>query len=207
MTKIEAFDRHSVEYDQWFIRNKDVYLSELNMLRDLIPPRGFGVEIGVGTGRFASPLGVEIGVEPSWNMAFLSKQRNLQVVRAVAENLPFRSRVFDFALMVTVICFVDDLLMVFKEAYRVLKNNGFIVVGFIDRDSQLGRRYQLRKKHSGFYKNAVFYATETVTWYVEKTGFEIVKVKKTIPVDTKKVKTLRGDSFDGFVVLKAVKKE
>jgi SAM-dependent methyltransferase len=48
-----------------------------------------GVEIGVGTGLFAVPLGILIGVEPSPRMAELARYRGIEVLENVAEELPF----------------------------------------------------------------------------------------------------------------------
>ena len=128
MPKIESFEKYSKEYDEWFIRNKTIYLAELKVIKSLIPSGKTGAEIGVGTGRFALPLGIKVGVEPSKKMVEIARDRGVQVYKAVAEELPFNSETFDFALMVTTICFVDDLLKSFNEIHRVLKPNGFIVL-------------------------------------------------------------------------------
>ena len=48
------------------------------------------MEIGVGSGRFAQPLGVKIGIDPSRNMLKFAKERGIQVIRGGGENLPFK---------------------------------------------------------------------------------------------------------------------
>ncbi len=53
------------------------------------PLVGKGVEIGVSTGRFAEPLGIEIGVEPSKRMRETAKKRGIQVVGGIPEKVPF----------------------------------------------------------------------------------------------------------------------
>jgi len=65
MPRIESFEVYSQEYDNWFVRNKDIYHAEINAIKQVIPKNKKGVEIGIGTGRFALPLGIKIGVEPS----------------------------------------------------------------------------------------------------------------------------------------------
>ncbi len=62
----------------------------------------------MGTGRFAVPLGIKIGVEPAAAMAIMAQRRGIKVYRAVAEALPFRSDSFDLVVMVTVLCFLRD---------------------------------------------------------------------------------------------------
>jgi len=48
--------------------------------------------------------------------------------------------------MVTTVCFVDDVLKAFKECFRVLKNSGTILIGFVDRESTIGKIYQANKR-------------------------------------------------------------
>ncbi len=51
------FDKYNKKYDAWYDRNKFAYLSELEAIKRVLPEKGYGVEIGVGSGRFAAPLG------------------------------------------------------------------------------------------------------------------------------------------------------
>lgn len=83
-----------------------IYESELNAIKSFIPSGLYGVEIGIGTGRFAVPLGVRVGIEPANNMAEIARSHGINVLDGIAENLPLDSGEFDFVLMVTVICFL-----------------------------------------------------------------------------------------------------
>jgi len=79
-------------------------------------------------------------------MTEISKKHGIKVYEGVAERLPLGDKTFDFVLFVTTICFVDDLTKSFQEAHRVLKTDGFIIVGFVDKESELGIRYQLKRE-------------------------------------------------------------
>src|SRR5690606_16354886 len=118
--------------------------------------------IGVGTGRFAKPLGIAIGIDPSLKMLARARNRGVGVVCRVAEALPFRDEVFDHALIVTTICFVDDARAMLAEARRVLRPEGAVVIGFIDRTSRLGRHYEAHRDESVFYRDAVFFSADEV---------------------------------------------
>ncbi len=83
-----AFDQNTLEYDQWFEKHSTVYKSEILAIQQAIPQNKKGIEIGVGTGRFAKHLNIKFGVEPSENMAKVAEQRGIKVYRAYAENLP-----------------------------------------------------------------------------------------------------------------------
>ena len=123
MPKTKPFDRYWKRYEEWFEKNKYVYLSEVKCLEKLIPKKGTGMEVGIGSGRFALPFGIKIGIEPSEKMANICLKKGIFVVKGVAENLPFFDESFDYILMVTTVCFVDDIMKSFSEVYRVLKGN------------------------------------------------------------------------------------
>ncbi len=147
---IDVFEKSAQEYDDWFDRNKPVYQSELLAIKAFLPRTGRGLEIGVGTGRFAGPLGMEVGVEPARAMAEIARNRGIKVCQAYAEELPFGKAVFDYVLMVTVLCFFQDPLRALTEARRVLKPQGRLIIGMIDPDTPLGRSYEQKKAENKF---------------------------------------------------------
>src|SRR3990170_8606435 len=120
MTKNSAkvFDRNWEDYEDWFERHKSIYSSELKALRKNIP-EGLGLEIGVGSGRFAQPLGAKIGIDHSKNMLKLAIKRSIEVILGTGENLPFKDLTFDFVLVIVTVCFVENPVSVMKEAGRV----------------------------------------------------------------------------------------
>jgi ubiquinone/menaquinone biosynthesis C-methylase UbiE len=90
-----------------------------------------------------------------------------------AEALPFASQTFDFALIVTTICFVDSPGAMMAEARRVLRRNGTLIVGFIDRESPLGQHYRRHQTESIFYQDAVFYSVADVEGLLRRAGFAV----------------------------------
>jgi len=206
MPRTDPFEKHSDRYDEWFDKNRDVYHAELEAVRQLIPsPKAKGLEVGVGSGRFAAPLGIRIGVEPSERMSAKAVGRGIRVFRAVAEDLPFSDCQFDFVLMVTTICFVDDVLTSFKEAHRVLKPCGCIIVGFVEREGELGKRYRDRRNASVFYEEATFLSTQEVCQCLRDAGFGSLTFKQAlIPGNTPDM-IQDGCDRGAFVVVRAVK--
>lgn len=170
-SKRAPFVRHHRRYENWFERHGPAYLSELLAVRALLPWKGRGLEIGVGTGRFAGPLGVGIGIDPAAEMLGYARGRGIAVARAVSEALPFADAVFDYALIVTTICFVDDPRGMLREAARVLRPGGELVIGFIDRESPLGQRYQAHQAENVFYRDATFYSAAEVEALLGEAGF------------------------------------
>jgi ubiquinone/menaquinone biosynthesis C-methylase UbiE len=206
---MSVFDRFYRKYDAWYDKNRFVYLSELEALKSVVPKYANGLEIGVGTGRFAVPLGIRVGVEPSFEMAFLAKERGVEVFQSTAEQLPFPDLSFDFAVMVKTICFLDNIETAFGEVYRVLKTNGQLVIGFVDKNSSLGKLYQKNKAQSVFYSVANFYSTDEVVSYLRKTGFSGFAFRQTLFHDLREIKkvepVITGCGKGSFVVINAKK--
>ncbi len=204
MAKIAPFEDFSEEYDAWFAKHKDKYEAELRALRCFIPTNGNGLEVGVGSGKFAAPLGIKTGVEPSDKMADKARKLGIHVLPGIAEDLPVPDNSFDFVLMVTTICFVDDLKKSFQEAFRVLKKDGDIVIGFIDKDSELGKIYRANKDKSRFYKIAEFFSAEEVLACLSEAGFGNFETRQTIfPENTQQIEN--GFGTGSFMVIKGSK--
>lgn len=161
----------------------------------------------MGSGKFAVPLGIKTGVEPSPQMAKRSRKLGIKVIEAVAENLPFGNEEFDFVLMVTAVCFFDNVEQAFKEAYRVLKPKGSIIVAHIDRESKLGRQYELNKGNSKFYKEATFYSPTELTEYLQSAGFSNFQYRQTVfAYQNETIQPVESGFGNGsFVVIKGVK--
>jgi ubiquinone/menaquinone biosynthesis C-methylase UbiE len=210
MPGVNEFDKNVDQYEQWFVDNPLAYVSELRAVRELVPTNSNGIEIGLGTGRFAAPLGITRGIEPSRSMAELARKKGIEVVAGVAEHLPFTDNEFGFVLMVTTVCFLDDMDMALREVRRVLKPGGALVIGFVDRDSPLGKDYQARKDTSAFYQHATFYTTKDIAAALEKAGFGAFEYRQTLfqPLETMaEVEPVKeGYGQGSFVVVRAEKK-
>ena len=206
MPRTAPFEAHHHRYDDWFVRHAAAYQSELLAVRALLPWRGLGLAIGVGTGRFAAPLGVQVGIDPAREALNYAANRGILTVQAIAEALSFSGSSFDYALSVTTICFVDDATAMLTEAYRVLKPGGELVIGFIDRTSNLGQYYLAHQAENVFYREATFYSADEVEHLLRDTGFTkpvwVQTLSKTLE-ETDEIEPLRAGYGQGaFVVVK-----
>jgi ubiquinone/menaquinone biosynthesis C-methylase UbiE len=130
-------------------------------------------------------------------------------VQGIAEFLPFKGARFDYALIVTTICFVDDPKALLAEAYRVLKPGAPLVIGFINRTSALGRYYLDHRADNIFYRNAIFYSAAEVGSLLLEAGFSKNLWGNTLSMslnEFKEIECFRGGLGQGaFVVVKATK--
>lgn len=182
MIKTLPFDEHVAEYEEWYEKYPFVFQSEVEAIRELLPAGKniYGIEVGLGTWRFASELGIKEGIEPSANMRALALKRGIDVLSAEAEHLPYKDMHFDFVLMAFCISYFEDLSTAFSEARRVLKNGGTLIVGFINKDSLIGKYYEQRKPESVFYRQANFYSVKRITSELKKLGFKNFQYSQTL---------------------------
>jgi SAM-dependent methyltransferase len=207
--RVAPFEAHHQRYEAWFGKHEAAYISELLALRPFVPWEGRGLEIGVGSGRFAAPLGVQVGLDPSGAMLAYAAVRGIEVVEGTAEALPFADCSFDHALVVTTLCFVDSPAEMLAEAHRVLKPGGRLVIGFIDRESALGQDYLAHKFENVFYREATFYSADEVARLLTDGGFAIDGWGQTLALplaETREIEPLRaGRGQCAFAVVAATK--
>lgn len=199
------FSISAAEYDQWFARHPLLFESELAALKQAVPQSGRGIEIGVGTGRFAEQLGVATGIDPAPGMADIAKSRGIDVKIASAERIPFPTESFDFALLVTVDCFLKNMNTAFVEIARILKADGAIIVGMIDRTSWLGLLYSGKQSSNKFYSGAHFHSPDEVSAALRFAGFTECEFWQTLLHSTESQieKPECGHGLGGFVVIRA----
>jgi ubiquinone/menaquinone biosynthesis C-methylase UbiE len=212
LPKTEPFEKHFDQYEDWFVQNRYAYQSEIEAVRYHLPADGRGMEIGVGSGLFAEPFGILYGVEPSVTMRKQALKRGVKnVVDGVAEKLPFDNHFFDFALMMTTICFIDDAKQAFREAWRVIKPDGKLIIGFVDKNSSIGKLYKKHKNENVFYRDAIFYSVDQVAGFLNQNHFYGLKYTQTIfrmldeikkPEEVKK-----GYGEGSFVVVSGIKRD
>ena len=203
---LNAFDSRAADYDEWFDRHPVIFQNELKALKKAIPGGGKGIEIGAGTGRFASAIGIPVGIEPSQSMANIAMTRGITVINAKAELLPFHSESFDYVVMVTTVCFLDDIPKAFREAYRIIKRKGRFIAAIIDKESKLGKQYEAEKETNPWYRDAHFHTVGEITGMLQASGFTSFEYWQTLFNNIEqKEEVLPGYGQGSFVVISAGK--
>lgn len=212
---LQLFEQLVERYDAWYESDigKVAFPIEVECLQPLLSglPKPW-LEVGVGTGRFAQAFGVEIGIDPAFRPLQLARQRKVLAIQAIGEKLPFREASLGAVLIVVTLCFVDDPLSLLKEANRVLREDGALVLGMVFADSPWGEFYKLKAKLGHPFYSAANFLTRTKTQnLLEKAGFKIIAARSALR-QTPSDETLHpetpteGDCMDaGFVAWKAVK--
>jgi SAM-dependent methyltransferase len=154
----------------------------------LAKTRGRVLEVGIGTGLsfpHYPPVDELVGVEPSEPMLRRARRRaeelgrQVELVSASAEHLPFEAASFDTVVMLAVLCTVDEPEQAVREIRRVLRPDGrFLFLEHVRSPDPKRARWQDRLERpwgviaGGCHPNRPTLAT------IEGAGFELVDLEQ-----------------------------
>jgi len=142
------------------------------------------LDVGAGDGSYAieaaalGALVTGVDVEPVMLGAAAERaaerQLNVRFVPGRVEALPFEDATFDVVLAVTVLCFVQDPSIAFREMARVLRPGGRLVVGELGRYSLWAASRRVRGwLDSRTWKNAHFWSRAELKRDVRDVGLRV----------------------------------
>ncbi|MFX0560374.1 class I SAM-dependent methyltransferase [Tepidibacillus infernus] len=150
------FDAFAKDYDTWYQTKLGNFVDrvEKELIESLASPKqGEKVlDIGSGTGTYSLWLARKglnvIAIDQSVEMMKVAKEKAEAEKLSIdwnlgdAHYLPFLGNSFDLVISVTAIEFMDQPQLVLREAMRVLKPNGRLVVGLLTKKSPWGELYR-----------------------------------------------------------------
>lgn len=207
------FDSLASVYDAWFEKEgKLIFTIEVKAFQEVLSFLSKPwLEVGVGSGRFAQALGIETGIDPSVNLLEMARSRGIDGYLARGEDNLFKEDAFGTVFLIVTLCFVDSPIAVLKQAHRILRPRGKIVLGLVLRESPWGQFYLAKKEEEHrFYRYATFYSYQQVKELLEHTGFAIEKVISTLfqrPGEVNEMEPVRQGFYAdaGFTVVLAGK--
>ncbi|MGC9308396.1 MAG: bifunctional hydroxymethylpyrimidine kinase/phosphomethylpyrimidine kinase [Thermoplasmatota archaeon] len=219
-----AFEGSAADFDAWFDKNRNVFQSELLAEKELLLHPENAVSIGVGSGLFASHLGIKYGVEPAEDMAERARKRGISVKIGTAEEVPYPDEQFDTVLLSTVLSYVKDPQRAVDEAYRILKPGGHVVVSFLAREGSYALLYEsayLRGHHDPaisprhpyplpFIRGARWLTVADATSLLRTAGFTALRFVQTLRrhpkyTDEQVEKPIEGYKEGDFIVVRGRK--
>jgi ubiquinone/menaquinone biosynthesis C-methylase UbiE len=132
----KTYDQFAPQYDAVMRPLERWFLTRLRTQTfDLLPRNARIIELGAGTGRnfvFYPAETSGVASEPSGEMLKIAKDRKrpeaVTLVQSRAEELPFKSAVFDAAFATLVFCSVTSPAKAFAELRRVVRSGGTILL-------------------------------------------------------------------------------
>lgn len=144
-----GFDQYASLYDEWFLNNTNVLLSELRLVAHTLKDGGRILSVGCGSGLFEKLLRDEYditvaeGIEPSAEMAAIATKRGLSVTVVSAEDADYGKHRFDTIIFNGSPSYIDDLPAVLHKVYDALPSGGRVVLIDVPKESSYGILYNL----------------------------------------------------------------
>ncbi|MBW4827539.1 MAG: class I SAM-dependent methyltransferase [Clostridiaceae bacterium] len=169
------FDNEAMLYDEWYKTKMGNFVDEVETkcVFDLlkIKPGTKVLDVGCGTGNFSMKLarmGCKVtAIDISEEMLKVGKTKakkenlDIQFYNMNVYDLQFEANCFDAVISVTAFEFIKDTKRAIEEMFRVLNDNGQMVIGTINKDSQWGDMYLSKEfQENTVFKYAVFKTEE-----------------------------------------------
>lgn len=182
------------------------------------------LEVGAGTGNVTAFLNAFTNVtlsDISEKMCETAKKKyNCSVVCCDAENLKFPDGTFDTVIASEVIYYLDHPELFIKEAFRVLKKGGRLLISSANDDMRIYDIIRNLIRSFGFKRmyfddgNRNFIKLKTLTELLTRNGFIIKRAEKIVPIPSKlfhKINLMLEHTFlnyfGAFIIVIAEKKE
>lgn len=148
------FDDYAEQYDQWFMANQNVFLSELALVQASLKDADVTqvLSVGCGTGLFEEYLhrkyGLPLfsGVEPSADMAAIARKRGLDVTMGTAETVSLTADAYDTIYFNGSSSYIKDLKTAYQNVLPALKSGGKFILFDVPKESAYCLLYMLAKQ-------------------------------------------------------------
>lgn len=199
------------QYDRWIDKYPAVFQSKLLAIKAVWPggEQLISVEIGTVSGRLAAALCIHEGLQTATGLETAAEQIPVATIPGLAEDLPYGNEQADVILMNGCISHVKDVPRALKEAHRVLKPGGTLILSFIDRNSELASHYETHLSQGAFRPCARLYTAEEVQTLLNQAGFQQLNFSQTLfgrlPTITGVQEPRPGHGEGSFIVVKCTR--
>ena len=146
----QKFDGYADKYDEWFMKNENLFTSELRLfekvLGDITGKKLLSV--GCGSGLFESYIDSSNidGIEPSEDMGQIAIKRGVNVIKfGLIEDVELPDNEYDIIYFNGSSSYMEDLKPVYEKSLRALKKNGKLILLDVPKESAFGFMYLLGK--------------------------------------------------------------
>ncbi len=146
----QKFDGYAAQYDEWFMKNENLFTSELKLFQTVLGDiEGKKLlSVGCGSGLFESYIdcsNVE-GIEPSKDMGQIAEKRGVNVIfYGVIEDADLPEERYDIIYFNGSSSYLEDLKPVYEKCLKALKAGGKLILLDVPKESAFGFMYLLGK--------------------------------------------------------------
>lgn len=151
MTEVkQKFDGYAAKYDEWFMKNDNLFTSELRLFKKALGDiEGKKLlSVGCGSGLFESYIdssNIE-GIEPSEDMGQIAVKRGVNVIKfGLIEDVDLPEAAYDIIYFNGSSSYMEDLVPVYEKSLRAIKDGGKLVLLDVPKESAFGFMYLLGK--------------------------------------------------------------
>jgi ubiquinone/menaquinone biosynthesis C-methylase UbiE len=162
------FDQVANTYELWYQDHVGKIVDKLEcslVFKHLAPSRGSLIlDAGCGTGIYSRRLAKKgnyvVGIDASEEMLQIAKNKPthegpaIEYIKGDLHYLPFKDRIFDSVVCIAALEFCRDAQQVVHELGRVLKPQGQLVFGVLNKESAWMKEIMLSSKSSSIYSHA-----------------------------------------------------
>ena len=146
----QKFDGYAAKYDEWFMKNENLFTSELRLFKRVLGDiEGKKLlSVGCGSGLFESYMdctNVE-GIEPSEDMGKIAEKRGINVIKyGLIEDVDLPESYYDIVYFNGSSSYMEDLTPVYEKSLRAIKDGGKLILLDVPKESAFGFMYLLGK--------------------------------------------------------------
>jgi len=146
----QKFDGYAAKYDEWFMKNENLFISELRLFKKVLGDISGKklLSVGCGSGLFESYIdcsNIE-GIEPSEDMGSIAVKRGVNVIKfGLIEDVDLPDNEYDIIYFNGSSSYMEDLVPVYEKSLKALKAGGKLILLDVPKESAFGFMYLLGK--------------------------------------------------------------
>jgi len=150
MEKRQKFDGYADKYDEWFMKNENLFTSELRLYKKALGDISGKklLSVGCGSGLFESYVdnsNIE-GIEPSRDMGKIAEKRGVNIIKyGIIEEIELADNSYDIIYFNGSSSYMEELKPVYEKCLRALKDGGKLILFDVPKESAFGFMYLLGK--------------------------------------------------------------
>lgn len=146
----QKFDGYADKYDEWFMKNENLFTSELRLFKKVLGDITGKklLSVGCGSGLFESYIDSSNidGIEPSEDMGRIAEKRGINVIKyGLIEDVDLPDETYDIIYFNGSSSYMEDLKPIYEKSLRALKKNGKLILLDVPKESAFGFMYLLGK--------------------------------------------------------------